>query len=173
MYDLIWVHSCHSFPLEVKDIPLMKKSHPSCRIFLQVIEFRLDCWVVALAPTIVSLFIKAFIECIREGKMPSFLPLHTSQTLLHSLDSKAKTARLLSRGIYLHYTLQGRHIFINSKVTFADAIPITLQACQPCKHLYHQHKKVKLKSRLQGRKLKICLLAFKLKIREAGGARTC
>lgn len=153
----------------------MKKSHSSCRILLQVIEFRLDCWVVALAPTIVSLFIKAIIKSIREGKMPSFpfFPLHTSQTLLHSLYSKAKTARILSRGIYLHYTLQGRHIFISSTDMFADAIPIILQACQPCKHLYHQHKKVKLKSRLQGRKLKICLLAFKLKIREAVGARTC
>lgn len=44
-------------------------------------------------------------------------------------------SQLLSRGIYLYHTLQRRCILTSSKDIFADAIPITLWACQPWKPL--------------------------------------
>lgn len=106
---------------------LMKKSHPFCKTLLQVIEFSLDGCVVTLTSTIVSLLIKS----LKKRALLLFLLLHTCQTLLLFIQ-KALTIRLLSRGIYLHYTLQGRHIFISSKAIFAYAMPINLQVCQPC-----------------------------------------
>lgn len=80
------------------------------------------------------LILKAIICCIRGEKMPSFpfSPYTFHRPFYLVFIQKAITTRLLSRGIYLHYTLQGRHIFISSKIMFADAIPITLQVCQPC-----------------------------------------
>lgn len=92
-----------------------------CRILLQVTEFGVSGQVEALALDIDSLFIKVTICCVTGGKMPSF-PF--SQYLLLrpclSLFKMLLTTRLLSRGIELHFTLHGRHIFISFKVMFAE-----------------------------------------------------
>lgn len=71
---------------------------------------------------------------LEEGKCHSSVPpsTHLSGPVAYSLFKQTVTTRVLSRGIYLHHTVQGRHIFKNYKIMLMNTLPVTLQVCQTC-----------------------------------------